>query len=328
MTTTSHDGRPRASAGGLVTLGETMVLLSAPPACRLRHVTSLAVGIGGAESNVAIGVRRLGGASAWIGRVGDDELGELVVGRIAAEGVDIGGAVSDPDVPTSLMIKERRTSALSAVTYYRAGGPGSRLHPDDLDSDRIAAAGVLHLTGITPALSDSACDTVRAAIETARAAGVLVSLDINYRAALWEESTAQKVLTDLVRRCDIVFAGDDEATMLGLSGSPESLAASLSELGPSQAVIKLGSRGAVAHLDGARHTVSALPVDAVDPVGAGDAFVAGYLTELLDGEPPSTRLATAAACGAFAVTSHGDWEGLPTRADLKLLGVTEGTVLR
>jgi 2-dehydro-3-deoxygluconokinase len=314
--------------GPLLTVGETMALLTAAEVGRLRHTGSLTLGVAGAESNVAIGARRLGTPAAWVGRVGDDELGELVVSRIRAEGVDVGGVVRDPGAPTSLMLKERRTADIVRVLYYRRGGPGARLAPGDLDPAQVAAAGMLHLTGITPALSDSARATVEHAIELARAAGVPVSFDLNYRATLWPPDRAAAVCRELAARADIVFAGDDEAELLGMAGDPPALARGLAELAAGHAVVKLGERGAVAAVDGQVQAVDPVPVQAVDPVGAGDAFVAGYLAETLAGRPVPERLATAAACGAFAVTVPGDWEGLPTRDELAALGGRPGTVRR
>ena len=313
--------------GGLVTVGETMVLLSATEVGRLRHASSLALGVAGAESNVAIGIRRLGVPATWIGRVGDDELGELVVARIRAEDVAV-SAVRDPEVPTSLMVKERRTAEVVRVTYYRRGGPGARLRPEDLDEQAIRAAGVLHVTGITPALGPSARETVHAAVDVARSAGVLVSLDFNYRSALWSAADAGRELRDLTARADIVFCGEDEAALVVDEPTPERQAAALAVLGPREAVLKRGAQGAVAQVAGAVLRQDAVPVRAVDAVGAGDAFVAGYLADLLAGADPQERLRTAAACGAFAVTVPGDWEGLPTRSELGLLRQAAGTVLR
>jgi 2-dehydro-3-deoxygluconokinase len=305
-----------------------MALLTTPEVGRLRHAGSLTLGVAGAESNVAIGARRLGSPAAWVGRVGDDELGELVVSRIRAEGVDVGGVVRDPGAPTSLMVKERRTAAMVRVLYYRRHGPGSRLEPGDLDPARVAAAGVLHVTGITPALSDSARATVEHAVELAREARVPVSFDLNYRSALWPPDRAAAVCRDLAARADLVFASDDEAELLGLQGEAADLASGLADLGNGHAVVKLGERGAVAAVDGRVHVVDPVPVQAVDPVGAGDAFVAGYLAETLAGRPVPERLATAAACGAFAVTVPGDWEGLPSRDELAALAHRPGTVQR
>jgi 2-dehydro-3-deoxygluconokinase len=313
----------------LVTLGETMALFTADRVGPLRHATTMRVSIAGAESNVAIGVRRLGHPAAWIGRVGSDELGELVLGRLRAERVDVDAAVVDPEAPTGLMVKEHRTADLARVVYYRRGSAGSRLAPGDLDEARIRGARVLHLTGITPALGATAREAVHAAAETARGAGVPVSLDVNYRSALWPPERAAAELRDLARRCQLLFAGEDEAELLvGDRGGPERAAAALAALGPRQAVLKLGARGAVAVVDGTPHRQPALPVHAVDPVGAGDAFVAGYLAGVLDGAAGPDCLRIGVRCGAFAVTVAGDWEGLPTREELDLLAHGAGTVLR
>lgn len=310
----------------VLTLGETMVLLCAPGIGPLRHARSLDVAIGGAESNVAVGLTRLGVRTAWIGRVGDDEFGRLVRGTLAGEGVDVSYAFTDPAAPTGLMVKARRTSAATEVNYYRAGSAGSRLSPDDLPAGLAGKVRLLHLTGITPALSESAYDTVEAVL-AASGGAVPVSLDLNYRQALWSPPVAAPVLRGLVERCDVLFATEAEARLVlgdprgpsGLSASPRELGYALAALGPSQVVVKRGARGAVAVVDGVAYDAPVHRVDAVDPVGAGDAFAAGYLAELLAGADVPARLATAAAAGAFAVTVHGDWEGLPRRDELALL---------
>jgi 2-dehydro-3-deoxygluconokinase len=312
----------------LVTLGETMALFTATSVGPLRHATTMAVGAAGAESNVAIGVRRLGLATAWIGRVGDDELGQLVLGRLRGEDVDVSRAVVDQGAPTGLMIKEQRTADITRVLYYRRHSAGSRLEPGDVDAASIAAARVLHVTGITPALSASARAAVDYAVDAARAAGTLVSLDYNYRAALWTHEEARDVLRELTTRVDVVFAGEAEAELVAGTRGPAEAVAALAALGPRHAVLKRGAEGAVAAVDGATIRAPAVSVRVVDPVGAGDAFVAGYLATVLEGAPPERCLGTACAAAAFAVTVAGDWEGLPTRGELDLLERRRGTVIR
>ncbi|MCF2528962.1 sugar kinase [Yinghuangia soli] len=313
----SHRGAP-----DVVTLGETMVLLSAPSIGPLRHARSLDVAIGGAESNVAVGLTRLGLRVGWLGRVGDDEFGRLVRNTLAGEGIDV-SAVTDTGAPTGLMVKARRTSASTEVNYYRAGSAGSRLCPDDVPSDLLRGARLLHITGITPALSASARKAVDAAISLAGPA-TPVSLDVNYRQALWSPAEAAPVLRDLFTRCDILFATEAEARLIlddPRVASPLDLARALAALpgAPAQILLKRGARGAIAIVDGIPYDAPVHHVDAVDPVGAGDAFAAGYLAEYLAGADVHTRLATAAAAGAFAVTVQGDWEGLPRRDELALL---------
>ena len=138
---------------GLVTLGETMASLLAPGVGPLRHQPHLHLHVGGAESNVAISVVRLGGQATWVGRVGDDELGDLVLAQLRGEGVDVRHAVRDDGAPTGLMIKIPPDEHRRAGHLLPAGSAGSRLSPADIPVDAVRAAGALHVTGITPALS-------------------------------------------------------------------------------------------------------------------------------------------------------------------------------
>ncbi|WP_436527420.1 sugar kinase [Actinoplanes sp. HUAS TT8] len=280
----------------------------------IEHARGFTLAMGGAESNVAVGVARLGGSAAWLGRLGPDSAGSLIKGRLRASGVRV---VAVPDeAPTGLMIRYRRSAQFIHADYHRAGSAGSRLTPADLPRADVEAAGVLHVTGITPALSDTARATVFAAVETARAAGVPVSLDVNYRGKLWSRFDAAPVLRDLAALADIVFAGPEEAALFVDPAAPLE---ALAKLGPAEVVLKDGPRGCTALIDGVPYSVPALPVTAIDPVGAGDAFVAGYLADRLLGAPPADRLRTAIAAGAFAVTVPGDCDGAPTRSDLAAL---------
>jgi 2-dehydro-3-deoxygluconokinase len=316
------------SVPDLLTLGEAMVSLrSTGP---LAAGGSLTMHLAGAESNVAVGVARLGHRSAWVGRVGTDEFGEYVLRQLRAEGVGVDGVTRDPDRPTGLMFLERRTADLTRAQYHRAGSAGSALRVDDLRATLAAGARLLHLTGITPALSDSARAATGWAAETAANSGIPVCLDVNYRARLWSRDTARAVLTPLAGHVSIVVASADELDLLGEPGADEStVVADLFRRGVHTVLVKLGADGARAHTpDGVRHT-GALTVTAVDTVGAGDAFTAGYLSGWFDGLDLPGRLRRAATLGAFAVSSPGDWEGLPRRAELSLLdGHETGSVIR
>jgi 2-dehydro-3-deoxygluconokinase len=304
-----------------------MALLWPPEVGPLRHAPGLRLGVAGAESNVAIGAVRLGVPATWLGRVGDDEFGHLVTMTLRGQGVQT-TAVVDPEAHTGLMVKERRTARATRVLYYRAGSAGSRLCPDDLDRTVITAGAVLHVTGITAALSGSARRAVFAAVEEARAAGVPVSVDLNYRSALWSPQQAGPVLRDLVGHADVVLATEEEARLVVDGADAGTLAGALTALGPHQVLIKKGSEGSLSIIDGELHRVPARAVVVVDPVGAGDAFGAGYLSGLCRGRPVDERLALATAAGAFAVTVPGDWEGLPSPADLALLDGDDDTVVR
>jgi len=304
----------------LVTLGEVLAVLDAAELGPLRHSASFRLTIAGAESNVAIGAARLGASVAYAGLVGDDEFGRLALNTLRGEGVDVSAVVTDDGAPTGLMIKEHRLPGLVDVAYYRAGSAGSRLTPDDLPADLIREADVLHVSGVTPALSAGAREAVFAAVSLA----ARVSVDVNYRSRLWAPDEARPVLTDLVTRADIVFAAEDEAELL--TGSPDP--APLARLGPAEVIIKRGARGCVAQCDAHLLACDARRVRAVDTVGAGDAFAAGYLADRMAGRDPATALRTAVTTGAFAVTRQGDWEGLPSRAELGLLDQADGDVLR
>ncbi|MET9600851.1 sugar kinase [Streptomyces sp. NPDC006459] len=304
----------------LVTLGETMAVLAADRPGPLASGTSLRLGFAGAEATVAIGVSRLGHAASWTGRVGADSAGTMILDGLRGEAVDVTRARVDDTAPTGLMLRERRTPDHTRVTYYRRGLAGARLDPEDIDPELVARARVLHVTGITPALGEGPRAAVRRAVDLARDADVTVSLDLNYRARLWNRDEAGAELTHLVTRADIVFAGPEEASLVvPEADDPAAMARALLDLGPREAVLKLGARGAVAVTHGGEAVQDIVPVTPVDPIGAGDAFVAGYLAGLLDGTDLPGRLLLAATCGAFAVASPGDWEGLPRRAELDLL---------
>ncbi|WP_246102688.1 sugar kinase [Streptomyces piniterrae] len=324
------------------------------------------VSIAGAESNVAIGLARLGHRVRWSGAVGADEAGQLVLRTLRAEGVEVSGATTDPDAPTGLILFEPRLPELTRVHYYRAGSAGSRLDPGTIERALSAAPPrVLHLTGITPALSPTARAAAHGSLQLARRHGALVCLDVNFRARLWTARQASEVLREWLPYVDILIASHDELPLClptgedglpepgaveptvggpgttsdpattgapAITGDPSAAFAAQAEqllnLGIGEVVVKLGADGATAFThDGSLHR-PAKPVRAVDAVGAGDAFVAGYLSALLDGEEPAVRLERAVTTGAFAVASPGDWEGAPTRAELGMLGAHPGTVVR
>lgn len=295
-----------------------MALFAARRTGPLRFARDFDLGLGGAESNVAIGVARLGHSVTWVGRVGADEFGDLIRSTLAGEGVDA-RAIPDPGAPTGLMIKGRRTADLIDVRYYRKDSAGSRLSAADLDPELIRSARVLHVSAITPALSASAREAVGHAIAEARAAGVLVSLDVNYRKALWTPEEAGAWLRETVGQVDVLFATEAEGRLIADAQEPVELAKALAAHGPRHVLVKFGAKGAMELSDGVVHRAEPYEVTEVDPVGAGDAFAAGWLADWLAGAGPERRLSTACAAGAFAVTSQGDWESLPRRADLSLL---------
>lgn len=310
------------TARGVLTFGETMLLLGGRGA--VVGLDSMRVDTGGAESNVAIGLAHAGVPVTWVGRVGTDPAGDRVLADVAAQGVDVVG-VRDPERSTGIMMKERLPGGRTRVTYHRRGSAASAFAPGDLPSGVVEQAALLHVTGITLALSDTARETVHAAVVRAADAGVPVSFDVNHRPKLVDDVTGRGWYRAVAARAAVVFAGDDEARLvLGRDerpGDDEALAHELAALANGTAVVKLGSRGAVASVDGVVHRRAASPVAVVDPVGAGDAFVAAWLAADLAGRSPAEALDAAADAGALACTVHGDWR----RPDTGALGPVDAT---
>jgi len=313
------------SAVDVLTFGETMAAFRAGGPLRLGGQLSLS--IAGAEANVAIGLARLGHAARWVGVTGADELGELVLRTLRAEGVDVSACAVSPAAPTGLIIFEPRVADLTRVSYYRSGSAGSRLS----EAEVVAAfergvPRVLHVTGITPALGEGPRAAVMRAVAQAKAVGAIVCLDVNHRARLWSVESAAAALRPLLPSVDLVVASEDELPVLVDPGADP--LTTLFGAGVSEVVVKRGGDGASAHTPNLTVDRPARRVPVVDTVGAGDAFVAGYLSGLLDGLDLTGRLDRAVTTGAFAVAVRGDWEGLPTRAELGLLDAVPGTTVR
>jgi len=299
----------------VLTLGEGLGVIRTSEA--FETTVHVGVGVGGAELNVAIGLARLGTDVTWLGRVGSDGLGRRVVRELRAEGVNV--VAPTEDRPTGLLLKERDALGRTLVTYHRAGSAGSRLSPTDLDAMDWSRFGVLHITGVTPALSDSASATVHEAVRRAEDAGLTISFDVNHRSRLWSSEAAAPVYRKLAARSNVLFAGLDEAALLvgDVAADHWDIVDALADLGPSAVVLKLGEQGAFARTGSERARMDAVPVDVVDTVGAGDAFVAGYLAELARGQSLTACLATAVKTGAAVCRHPGDWEGAIRREELE-----------
>lgn len=302
------------AAPDVVTLGETMILFLANTIGPLREAANFHRFVAGAETNVATGLCRLGHTAGWISRLSDDELGRTVAFRLRGEGIDISRAKIDPEAPTGLMVRERRELGPIDVIYYRRGSAASRMTPDDLDADYIAGARYLHLTGITPALSTSCRETAFAAATIAREAGVPIVLDPNLRFKLWSREEARATLRDLATHADIILPGLEEGEFLTGESDPEAAARWFLDHAPnlSLVVMKLGAEGSMAVTREGIVRVPATPLPrVVDPVGAGDAFAAGFYAGQLRGFAMAETLALANRCGAWATTAPGDADVFP-----------------
>ena len=300
----------------VVTLGEALIGLDSRRG-RLDAVHTLDKSVGGAEANTVIGLARLGHRTAYMGRVGEDPLGREVERTLRGEGVDVTRLVQDDERPTALMLKERRGPADVAVHYYRGGCAGSALDVGDVDRDLIAEARLLHVTGVTLALGERPRKAVVAAAEAAREAGVLVSLDANFRYKLGTVAELVEQFEAVAPLADHVLMSWSEVAACAGSDEEVDVLRYAASLRRAVTVVKGRGGGARAVVDGeVVASVPVEPVDVVDPVGAGDGFAVGYLHGLLEGAPVDQRLRVGAWIAGRAVAHHGDYEGLPLAAEL------------
>ncbi|MFD8545202.1 sugar kinase [Streptomyces sp. NPDC059649] len=332
---THGPGGTPAPAADVVCLGESMVTFLPARPGRLADVPSFQRAIGGAESNVACMLAAAGHRTKWVSRVGADGFGDHLVETIAGYGVDTSAVRRDRDRPTGIYFRTAGDRATEAheVAYYRAGSAASAMSVTTLDTGALQDCRVLHLSGITAALSADCLDLLRTL--TARRPGrrPLVSFDVNHRPGLWRGSPelpappgqggtpiGPQVLLDLARGADVVFVGEDEARdAWGLHGS-RAIRAALPE--PEVLVVKGGGGGTVVFQGGGRPgergdertAVRALDVDVVAAVGAGDAFAAGFLSATLRGLPLRTRVRHGHLFAAAALTVPGDLAAPPARA--------------
>ena len=210
----------------VITLGETMVCFSPDSAAPLRYVSSFHPRIAGAESNLAVGLAKLGHEVLWISRLGEDEFGHYVQNMIRSEGVDTRAVRFDEANPTGIMFKETSRGE-TAVYSYRKHSAASAMEPEDLDESLFEEAEILHITGITPVLSESCRRTVERAVELAKRHGVRISFDPNIRRKLWGDRDYAPMLRDFCRESQILLMGLDEAKVLYGGESPEEIFAAV-----------------------------------------------------------------------------------------------------
>ena len=309
----------------VITLGETMISFAADTPGPLAQAAHFSAIVGGAETNVAIGLARLGHRVAWVSRLGADSFGARIRATLAAEAVDCTAVAEDPTRPTGFMLKSRALAGADPVVeYFRRGSAACALSLADFDEARFLAARHLHVTGITPALSPSCAELVEHTMKVMRAAGRTVSFDPNLRPRLWPSPEAMAMqLNRLAALADWVLPGLAEGrTLTGLE-TPAAIAAFYRARGAAAVVVKLGAAGAYWRAAGAAATddgegrVPGVPVaQVVDTVGAGDAFAAGLISARLEGRDWPASLARANWIGAQAIQVVGDMEGLPRRHEL------------
>lgn len=312
----------------LMTFGEPMILFLAGDELPLSDAARFDVSVAGAESNLAIGLARLGHQPAYFTRVGDDAFGARIQRILRGEGIAVDNWVIDQTRPTGVLIRDSPAGRPISVDYRRSGSAAAALTVQELPIDLLRAAPVCHVTGITAALSESNFAATRQAMITAAEAGATVSFDPNVRLRLADPPRWQAIIDELARHADIVFAGREEAEMISPEIPPQNWFAGR---GATTIVVKDGAAGATEYraVGGTgpqqefltvHEEVRRVPL--VDPVGAGDAFNAGWLSAWLDGvagpgtDEATVRLARGAAMASAVVSARGDAVGIPDRVAL------------
>lgn len=303
----------------VVTWGEALALLVADEFGPFEEVERYTRRLAGAETNVAIGLARLGLKVGWASRVGNDAFGRFIRKRVAAEGVDVSRVLTDMEFRTAIQLKAKAVDGADpAIEYYRKGSAASHLSLADFDADYFGAARHLHATGIAPALSPTTMAFAHHAMEVMRAAGKTISFDPNLRPMLWPspEVMAQQ-LNALAFKADWVLPGLSEGKILTGYEDPREIAGFYLERDVKMVVIKLGAEGAYWRTGEGEGRVAGVPVkEVVDTVGAGDGFAVGVISGMLEGLPVAQAVMRGNRIGAFAIQVVGDMEGLPTRAEL------------
>lgn len=305
----------------VVSLGEAMLRLSVPIGKRLDDTRTLDVEVAGAECNVCYALARLDRHVGWVSRVPDQALGHNVIRALRADGVDVSAVRLVPNERLGTYFIEYATQPRSIqVIYDRADSAAARMTVADVDFNYMVDTRILHLTGITAAVSESCYEIVVEAVKRARAANVLLSFDVNHRAKLWDATTAGRKLRPLIEQADILFCKSSDARLLfGCEGTPREIMKGLQKLTRAQAIYcTFGADGASLLMGDEFVSQPAIPVQIVDRIGSGDAFAAGVLDAILDGanaEGFREGLKRGVALAAIALSQFGD-RVLTSRAEL------------
>ncbi|MDO9357716.1 MAG: sugar kinase [Polaromonas sp.] len=308
------------SALDVVTFGEAMLLLVADRPGPLEDAEAFHKRTAGAETNVAIGLARLGLKVGWASRLGTDMMGRYLIKAMTGEGIDCSHVICDASQKTGFQFKGRVLDGSDPpVEYHRKGSAASHMGVQDIDEAWLMSARHLHATGVFAAVSATTLPAARRTMDLMRAAGRSVSFDPNLRPTLWATpETMRNEINDLAGRADWVLPGVEEGRFLTGEHTPEGIARFYRAMGASLVVVKLGSDGAYYDGEQGQGHVPGVPVaEVVDTVGAGDGFAVGVISALLDGLGVPEAVRRGAWIGARAVQVLGDSEGLPTRAELQ-----------
>ncbi|HEY2818702.1 MAG TPA: sugar kinase [Casimicrobiaceae bacterium] len=275
-------------------------------------------GFGGDTSNMAIAAARLGGRAGYITRIGDDAFGRMFLSLWNDERVETRGVAVDRAAPTGVYFVTHGERG-HTFSYLRVGSAASRLAPTELPLDVIRNARVLHVSGISQAISASACDAVFAAMIVARDAGARVSYDTNLRLSLWPLARARATIVASLAHCDWCLPSQDDARELFESDDKDVLIARCHAAGAPVVVLKCGRQGCAVSNGTRTETLRGHEVADVDATGAGDCFDGAYATRIVAGDDPFTAARYANAAAALATTGFGAVAPLPRDADVRAL---------
>jgi len=280
-------------------------------------------GFGGDTSNAVIAAARQGAAAGYWTRLGQDVFGDRFLRLWAEEGVDAAHVARDPTAPTGIYFVTHGPEG-HAFSYYRRGSAASRMRPADVPIAAVAAARVLHVSGISQAIDDGACDAVFAAIEAARAAGTAVSYDTNLRLKLWPLARARAVILETIGLCDVCLPSLEDAAQLTGLEDPDAIVDALLARGARVVALKLGPDGALVADGNGRHRLAGHAVATVDATGAGDTFDGAFLAEWLRGSSLAEAGRYANAAAALSTRGYGAVGPIPRRAEVEAWLAAQG----
>ncbi|NYT38230.1 sugar kinase [Allopusillimonas soli] len=318
MTSRLRENR-KTDALDVITFGEAMTLLVADEPGPLEQAMLFHKRTAGAETNVAIGLARLGFKVGWASRLGNDTMGRYLLAEMQREGIDCSHVVCADAQRTGFQFKGRVIDGSDPpVEYHRKGSAASLMRVDEIDAAWLCAARLLHATGVFAAISGNCMEVARQTMSMMRKSGGIVSFDPNLRPTLWASTAHMRQgINALAADADWIFPGIEEGRLLTGCDTPEEIAAHYRNLGAQVVVVKLGAQGAYFSHAAGQGYVPGFPVaQVVDTVGAGDGFAVGVISGLLEGLPLTEAVRRGAWIGARAVQVRGDTEGLPTRAEL------------
>lgn len=312
----------------VVTIGETMVLFEPCENGLIQYAENFKKRLGGAESNFAIGLSKLGHSVLWVSRLGNDPFGRYIQSFIRGEGVNV-IVHNDEQAPTGVFFKQTGGYKQTSIYYFRKDSAASFLKPEDVPVEEIKNSKYLHVTGITPALSESAKDAIFYAIKVAKENDVKVIFDPNIRQKLWDSSRYIPVLLEILEKTDIFLPGEEEIKLLYPGQKYDDVISDILQMGIEVVVVKKGKKGAAYYTLEKEEHIKGYPNDyVVDPVGAGDGFAAGFISGLLNGNDLAASVDKGNLIGSMVTMVNGDCEGLPTEEDLKVFRTNKSDITR